>query len=788
MTPRPSNRSRLSALCAALALAVVIPAYAHAQTDIIRGVITGPDKAPVATATVTATSITGNVSRTTHTDKDGKFTISFPGDEGDYYVSVAALGFAAKRFEVKRTADQEVLLADAKLATNALVLNPVNVTGQRQKPGRIDNSSDIGGGDHGINMSALAADQQGNLAEMAASIPGVQLIPSADGGPPGFSVLGLGADQNQTTLNGLNYSGNDLPRDANVSTNLATSPYDVSKGGFSGGQLNVRATPGSNIVSRGMSLNVDAPSLQWTDPAARALGQQYTNLSLGGSVAGPIVLDKAFYNFSYQLGQRSSDLQTLLNTDPLGLRTAGVAADSVTRLLSILGPMGVPSSPRNPLSSKITDQGSMFGSFDFNPPFSSTGETFNLTTTGSWNKQAPITASATELPAHSGQRINWNGALMGRHSAYFGVGILSETSLGVSQSHGYGDPYERLPSGAVRVASAFDDGTTTTHTLTFGGSPSLDNSQTTRSVDALNQLSWFSQDNKHKIKLTEELRRDALAIDVGNNLLGTFNFNSLADLSAGTPASFTRQLTSYQRSIGEWISAFSLGDFYRPNPDVQIQYGVRVDGNHYVDAPTTNAEVERLFGTPNDHVPNHFYASPRIGFSWTQGTASQVAAFDGAVRGPRAVIRGGVGVFQNIPQASALGSAMDNTGLPSGAQQLNCVGTAAPTPNWSGYLSNPGLVPDRCTDGSLGTVFANTAPNVNLFAKDYQPTRSVRSNLQWSGSILDNRFRLLTDATYSLNLNQPSTVDLNFDPTVLRRWLKVPARRRRSGSGGVDRR
>jgi hypothetical protein len=63
-------------------------------------------------------------------------------------------------------------------------------------------------------------------------------------------------------------------------------------------------------------------------------------------------------------------------------------------------------------------------------------------------------------------------------------------------------------------------------------------------------------------------------------------------------------------------------------------------------------------------------------------------------------------------------------------------------------------------------VFANTAPNVTLFAQDYSPTRSVRSNLQWSGAILDNRFRATIDGTYSRNVNQASTVDLNFDPTM----------------------
>ena len=68
-------------------------------------------------ATVTVTSLSGNVSRSARTDKNGRYTVTFPGDEGDYFVNIAALGFATKRFEVKRTGDQEILVADARLPT-----------------------------------------------------------------------------------------------------------------------------------------------------------------------------------------------------------------------------------------------------------------------------------------------------------------------------------------------------------------------------------------------------------------------------------------------------------------------------------------------------------------------------------------------------------------------------------------------------------------------------------------------------------------------------------------------
>ena len=43
---------------------------------------------------------------------------------------------------------------------------------------------------------------------------------------------------------------------------------------------------------------------------------------------------------------------------------------------------------------------------------------------------------------------------------------------------------------------------------------------------------------------------------------------------------------------------------------------------------------------------------------------------------------------------------------------------------------------------------SSSAPNVTLFSKDYQAPKSVRSNLQWSGPILGNRFTATIDGTY----------------------------------------
>ncbi len=749
---------------ALIALAAARPAFAQGA-DVIRGRVTGPDSLPIEGVRVTATSVGGNVNRNARTDKQGRFTITFPGGDGDYFVSFQALGYAPKRFEVKRTADQEILVADTRLAIAAQKLGQVEVTGDRSKVNRNDTPPDISGSDRPVQNNALTAEQMGDLAAMAASIPGVQLIPGADGDPSGFSVLGLGGDQNQTTLNGLNSGQTNLPRDAAVSSSLVTTPYDVSRGGFSGGQFNVRSRSGSNFQSRNLSLFVDNPALQWTDPAARALGQQYSNLSLGGSLAGPIKMDHAYYNTSFQIGRRANDLQTLLNTNALGLQTSGVARDSVLRLIGLLNNAKIPVTVGGIPGDRATDNASFFGALDWAPPSSTSGQALNITFNGSANKSAPQLNGTSEFPAHSGDRTSYNGGVQLKHTNFYGI-FLSETSVGISASKNESSPYLTMPSGSVLVNSTFADGTNGVKTLSFGGSQFLGTSASNASVQATNTLSWFSNNNRHRLKLTTELRRDTYSQDQTVNRFGSYSYNSLTDFQNGIPALFTRSLSPRTRDGSQVIAGASLGDSWRVNDDVQLQYGVRADGNHFGETPTYNAKVQELFGVRNDRVPNNVSISPRLGFSWQYGTAPQIPGFEGAVRGPRAVVRGGIGMFQNNPATTLTGSALDNTGLASGIQQLTCVGAAVPIPDWTRYGLDPSTIPSRCADGSTGSVFSNSAPNVNLFAKDYALQRSLRSNIQWNGPILNNRFTASVDVTYSRNMNAASSVDLNFNPTV----------------------
>ncbi|HVE35566.1 MAG TPA: TonB-dependent receptor, partial [Gemmatimonadaceae bacterium] len=769
--PRPSSldsvrRSWLSGfarLALAVAIGIALPRTIQAQgTDVIRGRVTNTEGLPLPGVRVTATSIPGNVTREIRTNNQGSFQIAFPNGTGDYIMGYALIGYNFRQFEIKRVADEDVLIADARLSVVQLD-TIVSTASNQQRVNRNQQTPDVSGTERAIATSNLPPELQGDIAAMAASLPGVTLIPGLDGQQDGFSVLGLGADQNSVTLNGMQTGGANLPRDAQIQSSLSTSPYDGSRGGFSGGNFNIRPGSGSNFRTRGMSLLLNTPQLEWTDRAAQAVGTEYTGVSLGGLLTGPISYNKSFYNVSYQLGRQMRDNLTLLNASALGFQTYGIAQDSVNHFMDILRLRGVPTAAGPLRSQRYSDNGSVMGNFDFSPPTSSTGQSISMTMTGNWSRQSPVGGGATQLESASGDRVNYGGNVQLRHSGYVKM-VLSESQLGFGVTRDHGDPYLQLPSGRVRVNSVLADGASGVQNLAFGGNQGLSSSSRSVNTTFMNTLSWFDNANRHRIKLGTELNASNTASDQSANLLGTFTFNSLADLESGLPASFTRTLTARRRSTGQLSGAMSLTDSYRRNPDLQIQYSLRVEGGHFTATPAFNPEIDRVFGLRNDRLPSPITISPRIGFSQTLGSNPEISAFAGAARAPRAVLRAGIGVYANGLSSGQITSALDNTGLPGGAQQITCTGPAVPTPDWIAYATNAASVPTECADGTGGTLFSNTAPNVTVFARNWRPQRSVRANTSWNGSVLDARYMASLDATYSLNLNQQRSVDLNFSP------------------------
>ena len=611
----------------------------------------------------------------------------------------------------------------------------------------------------------MPASQLGDLAAMAASLPGVQLIPGADG-TNGFSVLGLTADQNATTLNGMNFGGSNLPRDATCrrrsSRRRTTSRAATSAAGSS------TCAPGGLELHHSLEQPERRRAADAVDRrGARALGQQYTNLSLGGAFTGPILLDKAFYNILVPARPPANDLQSLLNTDPLGLQALGVSTDSVNRLLSTLSRWNVPTTvgaSDQPVST-IRRWCSAASTSRRRRP--TTGQAFNLTFNGSWNRQAPSGCSTTELPSHSGERSNWNVGLFGRHTSYFGFGMLTRDVDRRQPDRDYGVAVLDLPNGSVRVNSTFADGTASVQNIAFGGNPAMNiEHRRTTSAQFMNQLSWFSENNKHRLKLTTRAASRQYSQDQTTNQLGTFIFNSLADLEPGRPAMFTRQLSPRKRSEGGTSAALSLGDSYRPNgrpadpvrpaPRRQpLQRGAGVQLRRR--AAVRRAERRRA---------ERLYLSPRIGFSWTYGTAPQV----GGVRR-----RGARSARRRARRHRRLPEHAERAGDRHGDRQHRLAEwrAAAHVRRRGGADARLGGVhgePRRDSDAVRrrrgGHRVREQRAERHAVRQELPGAARAALEPQVGGPMLDNRFRANVDVTYSLNMNQAGNYDLNFNPAT----------------------
>jgi hypothetical protein len=744
---------------ALLSLALPQAARAQQQADVIRGRVVGADGAPIFNAQITAVSYFGGITKQTRTNRDGRFSITYPNGEGDYWLSFAALGYQPQRIEVKRVADEEVLIADIKLS-NVQTLAAVQTTANasKQPPPRQDFMGDVTGGDRFVSNSSVPPEQAGNLAALAASTPGVQLIPGVDGNPDRFSIFGLDPSQNNASLNGQQAGLSTIPRDAAVGQSVRTG-YDVANGGFSGAQVAITTFSGNNYINRTMSGVFNAPQGQFNDAVGRA--NAYSFASIGGRLAGPFVMDKDFYNVSFQFDRRDTRLPTLLTSSPQVFQSNGVAADSAQRLRNILSQLRLPLSVSDVGRTSPRTNASLLGTFDWAPKSPTSGQAFNLAFNGTYTDAGPQNAFALQTPtALSGSRSLSGGSQL-RHTNYFNNGVLTESMFSVSGSHQRTDPFLELPAGTVLVTSTLADGSTATRSLTFGGGSNAGTNDQL-SLSGRNMLSWISDNNKHRLKLITELRLDRAGSERATNLFGRYTYQSLDDLAAGRPSSFSRNLNTVSQSGRALVGAVALGDAFRPTKDVQVQYGVRLDGNTFLDRPAENAAVATAFGVANTLVPNRLYLSPRLGFSWLMGTAPQIAFADGFFSGPRATIRGGFGLFQNMRGPDLVSGAIANTGLPGSQQQLVCTGAATPIADWDVLLANPNGVAGSCADGTSGSLFANSAPSVTLFGPQYTQERSWRSNLSWNGLVWGNRYSLTANVQYALNLSQPDFVDLNF--------------------------
>ncbi|MEP7065100.1 MAG: carboxypeptidase regulatory-like domain-containing protein [Gemmatimonadota bacterium] len=750
LSPPPTPAAvRIDRILLCAALLFIWPTLAHAQvgstTDILTGVVTGPDSRPLQGATVDATAAEGQITRHALTGSNGRYTILFPDGGGQYRVTVRFLGMAPATFLMSRQADEDRLVRDVALSPTSVRLQEVTVNARRRTPREGNTPGATGRNLSGDQAERLPVDAS-DLAGLAALAPGVVPIGATDSTGSAFSVAGQRPTSNNITLDGLSFGGASIPQDATRSTRIITNTYDVARGQFSGGQVATTTRGGSNTPAGSFSYALRDRALEWGESSNGSFGGGSTQNQLGGGFGGPLIHDKLFFFAAAQGRWRSDDLASLLSANPATLGRLGVAADSVTRFLALVNAQGVPALEESVGDDRSTNAGSALARMDY-----IINDAHSLMIRGDWrlNSQDPTRVSAYSLPAGGGTMRDQGGGLMAALSSHFGSTIINEARAYASIDDRHSSPFLELPAARVQISSSGALGITT---LGFGGSSSLPQTANTKTLEVSDELSWLPGDASHRIKLGGLLNASSFDQDVTNNRDGVFTFNSLQDLENDQPSSFSRTLAPSTRAGSAVNPALYLGDTWRKSSALQLNYGVRLEGSVYGGAPTENPLVESAFGLRTNDFPSEVHLSPRVGFTWTVG--------QGGFGAPATIIRGGAGEFRSLTPSALFSAAEGATGVEGSESQLVCIGSAVPTPDWSAYASNPSAIPTTCASATpLAT--STAVPNVAAFNPNFGAPRAWRASLGVQRRILD-RFGVSLDASYARGVSLYGFQDVNL--------------------------
>ena len=731
--------------------------------DIIHGRVTD-DSSRAIVATMMVTRGPDRLTQQTTTDSAGNFRVRFDPGTGDYLVYVSAAGFTPARRRVQRQTDEHDLVANFTLARAPVaLLDTVKITGQ--KPERAKNyigPTELEAGSSekwrdGVD-GQVPPTVAGDLNAIAGTMSNITMTGS------GPAILGSGSESNLNTLNGMGLATGAIPRAAHTETRVTGATFDPTRGGFSGANVDVRLEPGDREYQRRNGfLTFDPRFLQFTDRAWRSLGATSGGVRGSAGADGEIIRDAMTYNVALDVGRSLSDPSTLLTAHARAFLNAGVAPDSVARLIDAAVQLGFPliasGLPTNREHNTISWLGRLDDTRD-------TLSTRALTTYAGWTRDGAVGFSPLSAPSAASERRERTLGAQLTLGSYVGAGrrTLNETRIALSGVRTDVSPYRSLPGASVLIRSDNPAPGTEVTSVLLGGGAFLPTKESKWTLEAGNQTEWNAHGRTHRFKGLLWGRVDGLREEGFSNGLGSYAFNSIGDFTAGRASSFSRTLFQPSREGKVWNTAAALAHNFAPSRYFSLLYGARLEADGFGGTPARNVALEQALGVRTGVAPSRVHLSPRIGFTFTynrdrdNGSGTMMNQTGTYFRSMSGTLRGGIGEFRDLLHPGILADASASTGLPGGTSFLNCIGAAVPAPDWSLFATDPASIPTQCAGG--GGVLAESAPSVTLIDPRYDVPRSWRASLDWNTSLKSWLFKVGTLASY--DLSQPGLVDANF--------------------------
>jgi hypothetical protein len=675
------------------------------------------------------------------TDTGGHYTVVAKGT-GIYELRVTMFGYVPLTVVVERPA----IVDGAGVRNGARIERDVRMTAIPVSLTRVSvvaapsTRTVAAPGDRGARwLSALSESLPVDLGEIGATAslqPGVSRV-----GPNGadFSIFGQSPDQNHTTVDGASSTGSSLPAEGVRSSGVVANSYDVSRGQFSGGELTATTISGTNIWGGSLAVSGNVPALQYGSlPGNSSRSSTALRVSSGGG--GPLIKDRAFVYGALDLTHSTSARVGLELLDPAALERFDVSPDSTARLLAIADRLGV-YSPSTAADREVQgDFANALARLDY---VLTEHHSLMVRIDARGSRQTGLASAPLTLSPSGGDLQTQDAGILTKLTSTVGS-WANDLSVYRSSGRTTTSPTLSGPAGEVQVLSAAANGAVVPSVMSFGGSSfAIDQHHTL--LETADNVVRETANGTHRLHAGIMAQIEMASSADAANLSGAFTFNSLGDLAAGRPASFTRNVGAGTGTIRREYTGAFVSDIWHPNDRLWLTYGLRMDGTHYGKRGALPGAVDSLAPGARGQIPSDLALSPRIGFRYDIPSRAGWT------------VDGGVGGFAGVTRLAPLAALWRETG--TGGAMLTCIGPSAPTPDWHAYGIDPATIPSSCVGGS--ELFSSVAPSAEVFGRHFRSPRTWRASIGVNGNLTPN-WGVMVDALLLHGAGYPSATDRNL--------------------------
>ena len=684
MWPKLSPARLFAALTWMLALHVAAPSVAIAQGSGslggVRGVVRDREGRPLSAATVEARhQSSGTVVRAV-TGESGRFALlDLP--LGRYRITARRVGYA-----LAAPRDMDLAIGDRQdvaLTLDVVSADTVRVSARREsaRDARLGGSTVVSR----VQIDALPVPDR-NFTSLAAlsSRSGPQLSLSGQRWT-GTDIRLDGIQARNMLRAGEVYGGpSGIPLDAVREFEVNTTVFDAAKGRQGGGELSAATRMGTNDTQGRITANFRneqlSASTDFQDRTRQSRAATVSQLAISGS--GAIVRDRAHWFIAAEQQQSSEPLRTGDVSTSAAQISAGIARDSLNRIIDILGRQygtdtaagQVGALARRPVSRTLFARADWQLSDRNRVSSKLTASSWDNPLSGGVDQAIALREARSSFASHEWQWTGeWSSQLSAtvHHGAQLAVGGARRTLSPESPN---------VPRGFVQVRSLLPDGTTGNTTVQFGGNrlaPDDSREHTWQLRDRLDADTRFGL-----ISVGMDHTLSSMSTRIAEAQSGLFVFPSIAALASNTPTRFTRTVPSAGVAPTTEARALEMGAFAqlerRLTSQLQVTAGLRWDGTLFLTDPPSQPAVDNAFGVQTGVAPRDLAQwQPRLQLIWR----SNAAGTD--------VVRVGAGVFAaQMPYYT-----QHNTLLYTGQSvaDIDLRNAAVPAPDFRGYRNGTAI-------------------------------------------------------------------------------------------------